>query len=247
MGEGASPTIGKVVDAAPVLVVDDDPKIVELVRAYLLNAGYEVVTAEDGEDALRLVEATKPCLIVLDVMLPGVDGLLLARHLRDTRQMVPILMMSARGSVDDRIRGLMDGADDYMAKPFSPAELVVRVNALLRRTDPGSLPTAVVRHGNLELDLERREVRIHGALVDLTDIEFRLLAAVIEAKGRVLSRDRLIETVYGVDRDVLGRTIDVTIKRIRAKLGDDPDSPRYIATVRGAGYRSAPPVESGQP
>jgi len=231
------------VDSGPVLVVDDDPKIVELVRAYLSRAGYEVVTAADGEDALRQIVDANPCLVVLDVMLPGVDGLMLTRYLRDVRQKVPILMMSARGTVDDRIRGLVDGADDYLAKPFSPAELVVRVNALLRRSAPGSLATAVLKHGNLNVDLDRREVQVDGRIVELTDVEFRMLVAVLEAKGRVLSRNQLVQTVYDADRDVLGRTVDVTIRRIRAKLGDDPDSPRFITTVRGAGYRAAP--ESG--
>jgi len=226
-----------------VLVVDDDPKIVELVRTYLGRAGHAVVTAVDGEDALRQVDEAKPCLIVLDVMLPGVDGLVLTRHLRDNHQTVPILMMSARGRVDDRIRGLVEGADDYLAKPFSPAELVVRVNALLRRSAPGDLPTAVLRHGNLEVDLDRREVRLKGKLINLTDVELRMLVAVLQAKGRVLTRNHLVDTIYGMDRDVLGRTVDVTVQRIRAKLGDDPDSPRYIATVRGVGYRAAP--ESG--
>lgn len=222
------------------LVVDDDPKIVELVRAYLDRAGYAVVTAVDGEDALRQIGEAKPCLIVLDVMLPGVDGLVLTRHLRDSHETVPILMMSARGRVDDRIRGLVEGADDYLAKPFSPAELVVRVNALMRRSAPGDLPTAVLRHANLEVDLDRREVRLKGKLMNLTDVELRMLVAVLQAKGRVLTRNHLIDTIYGMDRDVLGRTIDVTVQRIRAKLGDDPDSPRYIATVRGVGYRAAP-------
>lgn len=230
-------------DSQPVLVVDDDPKIVELVRAYLDRAGYQVITAVDGEEALRQIDDSNPCLIVLDVMLPGVDGLVLARRLRDTNQTVPILMMSARGRVDDRIRGLVEGADDYMAKPFSPAELVVRVNALLRRSAPTAVPTAALTHGQLELDLERREVRLKGKAITLTDLEFRMLVAVLQAGGRVLTRNRLIDMIYGADRDVLGRTVDVTVRRIRAKLGDNPDSPRYIATVRGVGYRAAP--ESG--
>lgn len=225
------------------LVVDDDPKIVELVRAYLNRAGYEVITAVDGEQALRHMDETNPCLIVLDVMLPGVDGLVLTRHLRDTNQTVPILMMSARGRVDDRIRGLVEGADDYLAKPFSPAELVVRVNALLRRSAPAAVPTAVLKHGQLELDLDRREIRLKGRHINLTDLEFRILAAILQAGGRVLTRNRLIDIIYGMDRDVQGHTVDVAVQRIRAKLGDDPASPRYIATVRGVGYRTAP--ESG--
>ena len=227
-------------NAAPVLVVDDDSKIVELVRTYLDRAGYGVITAADGEQALKLVHDENPCLIVLDVMLPGVDGLVLARHLRDSNQTVPILMMSARGRVDDRIRGLVEGADDYLAKPFSPAELVVRVNALLRRSAPAAVATTVLKHGPLEVDLDRREVRLEGRPITLTDVEFRMLVAVLQAGGRVLTRSRLIDIIYGMDRDVLGRTVDVAVRRIRAKLGDDPDSPRYIATVRGVGYRAAP-------
>ena len=234
-------------DARPVLVVDDDPKIVELVRAYLDRAGYAVLTAVDGEDALRQIGDANPCLIVLDVMLPGVDGLVLARHLRDTHQTVPILMMSARGRVDDRIRGLVEGADDYLPKPFSPAELVVRVNALLRRSAPGSLATAFLKHGHLEIDLDRREVRLERNPINLTDVEFRTLVAVLQANGRVLTRNRLIEIIYGVDRDVLGRTIDVAVRRIRAKLGDEAGSPRYIATVRGVGYRAAPGPDAPPP
>ena len=220
-------------------MVDDDPKIVELVRAYLLRAGYDVITAADGDVALQIVETTTPSLIVLDVMLPGLDGLLLTRHLRDTHNRVPILMMSARGRVDDRIRGLVEGADDYLAKPFSPAELVERVNAILRRSAPGRVATATLKHADLEVDLERREVRRRGEPIQLSDLEFRLLVAVIEAQGRVLTRNGLIEAVYGLDRDVFGRTVDVAIRRLRAKLGDDSESPRYIATVRGVGYRAA--------
>jgi DNA-binding response OmpR family regulator len=154
--------------------------------------------------------------------------------------------MSARGRVDDRIRGLVEGADDYLAKPFSPAELVVRVNALLRRSAPGSLPAAALKQGNLEVDLERREVRVKGILVNLSDVEFRVLVAILQANGRVLTRNHLLDTIYGMDTDILGRTIDVSVQRIRAKLHDDPDSPRYIATVRGVGYRAAPEPGSSQ-
>ena len=224
----------------PVLVVDDDRKILELVQAYLVRAGHKVVTASDGDEALRRVGQDKPSLIVLDVMLPGVDGLELTRHLRENLDRVPILMMSARGTVDDRIRGLIDGADDYLSKPFSPAELVERVNALLRRSAPGALATAKLRHRDLELDLEKHQVRQGSKRVEMTDLEFRLTATVLEGGGRVLSRQKLIDVLYGVDRDVLGRTIDVIVRRIRAKLNDPAEAPRYIATVRGVGYRAAP-------
>ncbi len=225
--------------AGSVLVVDDDPKILELVRVYLQRAGYAVVTAVDGEDALRKIEARRPNLIVLDVMLPNVDGLVLARHLRAERDDLPILMMSALGTVSDRITGLVQGADDYLAKPFSPAELVARVNALMRRSSPGALPTETLHHADLHLDLERREVLCAGQLVALSDLEFRLVVTLIRANGRVLSREHLVEAVYGLGGEVTGRAIDVAIKRIRAKLGDDVEAPRYISTVRGAGYRAA--------
>ena len=229
----------KAMEAGSVLIVDDDPKILELVRAYLLRAGYAVVTAVDGEDALRKIEAHRPNLVVLDVMLPHVDGLVLARHLRDEHDNLPILMMSARGTVNDRITGLVEGADDYLAKPFSPAELVARVNALMRRSSPGDLPTETLHHGDLHIDLERREVLCAGRIVTLSDVEFRLVVTLIRANGRVLSRDHLVESVYGLGGEVTGRAIDVAIKRIRTKLGDDVEAPRYISTVRGAGYRAA--------
>lgn len=223
----------------PILVVDDDAKILELVRTYLVRAGHDVVTASDGDQALVRMR-DKPALIVLDVMLPGVDGLELTRHLRENLDRVPILIISARGTVDDRIRGLIDGADDYMSKPFSPAELVERVNALLRRSEPGALPTAKLRHHDLELDLEKRQVKQGNKQVDMSDLEFRLTASVLEGRGRVLSRQKLIDLLYDTDRDVLGRTIDVVVRRIRAKLHDNAERPRYIATVRGVGYRAAP-------
>ena len=229
-----------------ILLIEDDEVIADLVKTGLEEAHFTVDVAYDGSSGLQYALDGEYALIVLDVMLPGVDGLDLTRHLRDSHQTVPILMMSARGRVDDRIRGLVEGADDYLAKPFSPAELVVRVNALLRRSAPGDLPTAMLRHRDLEVDLDRHAVRLEGKHVNLTDVEFRLLVAVLEANGRVLTRNHLIDSIYGIDRDVLGRTVDVTVQRIRAKLGDDPDSPRYIATVRGVGYRAAPESESQQ-
>ena len=226
-------------ETGSVLVVDDDPKILELVRAYLQRAGYAVITAVDGEDALHKIEAHRPNLVVLDVMLPHVDGLVLARHLRDERNNLPVLMMSARGTVTDRITGLVEGADDYLPKPFSPDELVARVNALMRRSSPGGLPTEALHHGDLQIDLERREVMCGGRIVVLGDLEFRLMVTLIRANGRVLSREHLVESVYGLGGEVTGRAIDVAIKRIRAKLGDDVEAPRYISTVRGVGYRAA--------
>jgi DNA-binding response OmpR family regulator len=180
-------------------------------------------------------------------MLPELDGRAVIRAVRrdDEAAATPILVLSARGTTLDRIAGLEDGADDYLPKPFSPAELVVRVKAILRRvgaTD-GTAPATggSIAHNDLVLDPARHEVRIGGTPVALTHVEFRLLQTLLEADGRVLSRDQLLDAVYGADQsEVLDRTIDVHIRRLRDKLGDDPDAPRYVATVRGAGYRSAP-------
>lgn len=227
----------------PILVVDDDAKIVALVRAYLERDGFRVVVAGDGGEALRRFRADRPRLIVLDLMLPEIDGLEVCRIVRAESD-VPLLMLSARGSVADRIHGINEGADDYLAKPFSPAELVARVRAILRRpaaeADRREAVTNLA-HGDLAIDLERREVRVAGALVGLTAVEFRLLTALIRADGRVLTREQLLDVVHGSDEgDILDRTIDVHVGRLRDKLGDSADRPKYVATVRGAGYRAAP-------
>jgi DNA-binding response OmpR family regulator len=232
----------------PILVVDDDAKIVRLVRTYLERAGYRVVTAADGPAALAAIEDHEPALVVLDLMLPELDGRAVIRAVRrEPDGDVPIIILSARGSTIDRIAGLEDGADDYLPKPFSPAELVVRVRRILERTDrtnaPPPVPTEtarVIRHADLELDPERHEVLRDGEQVPLTRVEFRLLQVLLEAGGRVLTRDQLLDMVHGRDDTaILDRTIDVHIGRLREKLGDDADAPRYVATVRGVGYRAA--------
>ena len=245
----------------PILVVDDDAKIVRLVRTYLEREGFAVLTAADGRAALDMIERQRPALVVLDLMLPELDGRAVTRSVRaaqDGARGIPILILSARGSVLDRITGLEDGADDYLPKPFSPAELVVRVKAILRRTtasvadgvsiSPNGGSTAVqatrpatLRHADLVVDPERHEVIRDGNAIELTHVEFRLLTTLLEADGRVLSRDQLLDAVYGrAEAEVLDRTIDVHIGRLREKLGDDADRPRYVATVRGVGYRAAP-------
>jgi DNA-binding response OmpR family regulator len=239
----------------PILVVDDDAKIVRLVRTYLEREGYRVVTAADGPAALDAIERHRPALVVLDLMLPELDGRAVTRAVRrdDEAGETPILILSARGSTIDRIAGIEDGADDYLPKPFSPSELVVRVKAILRRAaarptgseSPAADTTAGrggrIPHDDLTVDPERREVAISDRPVSLTHPEFRRLETLLAADGRVLSRDQLLDAVYGSDQsEILDRTIDVHIRRLRDKLGDDPDTPRYVATVRGAGYRSAP-------
>jgi two-component system alkaline phosphatase synthesis response regulator PhoP len=240
----------------PILVVDDDRKIVQLVRTYLEREGYAVITAGDGPAALDAIEQHAPALVVLDLMLPELDGLGVMRAVRRDEELgdIPILVLSARGSTPDRIAGLRDGADDYLAKPFSPGELVLRVKAILRRSAARAnaadeaqarsarpaQPTSLLELGDLVVDPARHEARIGGRLVPLTLVEFRLLAALLRADGRVLTRDQLLDAVYDdAAADVLDRTIDVHVGRLRDKLGDDAEQPRYVATVRGVGYRSA--------
>jgi DNA-binding response OmpR family regulator len=189
---------------------------------------------------------------VLDLMLPELDGRAVIRAVRRDEEAArtPILVLSARSSTIDRIAGLEDGADDYLPKPFSPAELVLRVKSILRRAAPtgdaapalekGASAGPIIRHGDLTIDPSRHEVRRADRAIDLTRVEFRLLSAILGADGRVLSRDQLLDAVYGQDAaDVLDRTIDVHIRRLRDKLDDDPDAPRYVQTVRGVGYRAA--------
>jgi DNA-binding response OmpR family regulator len=233
------------IPTAPILVVDDDAKIVRLVRTYLERDGFSVVTASDGPAALDAIETHQPALVVLDLMLPELDGRAVIRAVRRDEEAgrTPILVLSARSSTVDRIAGLEDGADDYLPKPFSPAELVLRVKSILRRspaTAQADRPGPTIRHGDLIIDPARHEVRRGHEAIELTRVEFRLLTAILEADGRVLSRDQLLDAVYGHEAtDILDRTIDVHIRRLRDKLDDDPDSPRYVQTVRGVGYRAA--------
>ena len=229
----------------PILVVDDDAKIVRLVRTYLERDGFSVVTAADGPAALDAIERHRPALVVLDLMLPELDGRAVIRAVRrdDEAAATPILVLSARGSTVDRIAGFEDGADDYLPKPFSPAELVLRVKSILRRTAapaPDTTARATLTLADLVIDLDRHEVTRDGAPIPLTRVEFRLLTTLAAADGRVFSRDQLLDAVYGQDQaDVLDRTVDVHIGRLRDKLGDDAEQPRYVATVRGVGYRIA--------
>ena len=237
----------------PILVVDDDTKIVRLVRTYLERDGFSVVTASDGPAALQAIETHRPALVVLDLMLPGLDGRAVIRAVRldEEAARTPIMILSARGTTVDRIAGLVDGADDYLPKPFSPAELVLRVKAILRRGSRGTSGEAMrdatteprprLLRADLVVDPDRHEVTRAGRALPLTRVEFRLLLTILEADGRVLSRDQLLDAVYGQDGvDVMDRTVDVHVGRLRDKLGDDAEEPRYVSTVRGVGYRAAP-------
>ena len=218
-----------------VLVVDDDVKTVELVKLYLNRDGYRVLTAYDGIEALRLAREGHPDLIVLDLMLPGIDGLEICRTLRAESD-VPIIMLTAMTTDNDRLTGLDLGADDYVTKPFSPRELAARVRAVLRRL-PGERGPDKIEHGALTIDFLKHEASLNGKPLNLTPVEFKLLGVLVKEPGRVFSRAQIIEKALGYDFDGFDRTIDVHILKLRRKLEPDPRHPRYIKTVYGAGYK----------
>jgi DNA-binding response OmpR family regulator len=222
--------------AQTILVVDDEARIVKLVRDYLERAGFDVLEARDGEAALTLARVEQPDLIVLDLMLPGTDGLDVCRRLR-RESGVPIIMLTARVEEADRIVGLELGADDYVTKPFSPGELVARVRATLRRVNGEVGPATILRAGEVELDTASLTTTVAERLVELTPTEFYLLAALVRQPGHILSREQLLEAVHGVAFDGYDRSVDSHIKNIRRKIEPDPRQPRYIQTVYGVGYR----------
>jgi DNA-binding response OmpR family regulator len=223
---------------ATILVVDDEPQILRLVRDHLEHAGFSVLEATDGPSALRAAAGGRPDLVVLDLGLPGLDGLDVTRTLRRENP-VPIIMLTARSDESDKLVGLELGADDYVTKPFSPKELVARIRAVLRRADAAMTPTDVVRAGDVELDLPRMEVRVSGQRINLTPTEFQLLAAMARQPGRVFSRAQLLDSLHGVAFESYERAIDAHVKNIRRKLEPDPRAPRYLQTVFGVGYRFA--------
>jgi len=220
-----------------ILVVDDEPHIVELVRYNLVHEGYEVVVAYDGHDAIEKARATSPDLVVLDLMLPYVDGLEICRALR-RESSVPILILTAKDAEQDRVVGLELGADDYVTKPFSPRELVARIRAILRRVSrdasPSGGPLAI---GGLVLDPITHEVRLRERLVDLTTKEFDLLRLLMSHPNQVFTRDFLLEHIWGYEYFGSTRTVDMHVSRLREKIEDDPIAPTFIVTVRGVGYK----------
>jgi len=222
--------------AQTILVVEDDAKIVNLLRLYLEREGFGVVTAADGQAALEVAERSSPALVILDLMLPQLDGIEVCRRLRALSD-VPILMLTARVDELDRLLGLSMGADDYVTKPFSPREVVVRVRTILRRTTR-EVRQKVLERGDLMMDLDRHFVEAAGREVKLTPVEFKLLEALLQSPERVFTRDALLNYIYANhEAAVVDRTIDVHVGKVREKLGDDPANPRYIATVRGLGYK----------
>ncbi len=217
-----------------VLVIDDDEALNELLTEYLGGFGFAVKAVAHPEEGLRALKADPPELVVLDVMLPGMDGLAVCRKIRETSR-IPIVMLTARGSVMDRILGLELGADDYLPKPFEPRELVARIQAVLRR-GAKEREEESVRFGALEVNWAACSVRLEGRPLALTTAELELLRLLVRNRGRVLSRDRILEETRGVDWEAYDRSIDVLVSRLRQKLGDDPRRPAFIRTVRGTGY-----------
>ena len=221
-----------------ILVVDDEPRIVELARDYLEHAGFRVITANDGRAALDVARHDRPDLIVLDLGLPGLDGLDVTRELRRDGS-IPIVMVTARDDELDKLLGLELGADDYLTKPFSPRELVARVKAVLRRTDRPTDPSDVIRVGELQLDIPRMRTEVAGRSIDLTPTEFTLLATLARQPGRIFTRSQLLDALHGVAFESYERAIDSHIKNLRRKLEHDPRQPRFVLTVYGVGYRLA--------
>jgi two-component system, OmpR family, alkaline phosphatase synthesis response regulator PhoP len=222
-----------------ILVVEDEMKIARLVRDYLEHAGFEVIVTGDGESALASARGAKPDLVVLDLGLPGQDGLDVTRELRRSSN-VPIVILTARGDEADRIVGLELGADDYVVKPFSPKELVARIRAVLRRTEAAREgPPGVLRVADVEVDMGRMRVSVGGLRVDLTPTEFQLLATLVREPGRVFTRSQLLDAVHGVAFESYERAIDAHVKNIRKKMEPTPGRPRYVLTVHGVGYRFA--------
>ncbi len=224
-----------------ILVVDDEKKIVNVVRGYLEQAGFNVAVAYDGQQALNAFRHEKPNLVLLDLNLPGLDGLDVARSLRKESS-VPIIMLTARVEETDCLIGLELAADDYIVKPFSPREVVARVRAVLRRVEGETAPTEILRAGEITLDLSKHNVTLRGESVDLTPTEFDLLTALLQNPGRAFTRLQLLDRVQGESYEGYERTIDAHIKNLRQKIGDDPKNPRYILTVFGVGYKFAEDV-----
>jgi two-component system, OmpR family, response regulator ResD len=227
--------------ASRVLVVDDETTIAEVVARYLRRAGYETFVAHDGAQALKLAIDERPALIVLDIMLPGIDGLEVMRHIREQPgDKTGIILLTARGEESDRVIGLRKGADDYVVKPFSPAELVARVDAVIRRANPPVEGVQPLRFEGLEIDPAGRRVRARREEVELTQLEFDLLLFLAEHPGQVFSRDHLMDRVWRSSFYSDTTTVTVHVRRLRAKIEDQPDEPRWIQTVWGVGYRFDP-------
>ena len=224
--------------AESILIVDDEPDVIDLLVYNLQKAGYKTITARDGAVALQKARDEVPSLIVLDLMLPQMDGTEVCRHLKAEPKTahIPIIMLTAKAEEVDRVVGLELGADDYVTKPFSPREMALRVKGVLRRANGKAAPAEILKFADITVDIAKHEVTLKGKVVDLTATEFKLLTTLLERRGRVQSRDRLLTDVWGYEGDVDTRTVDTHVRRLREKLGKAAD---YVETVRGVGYRFA--------
>lgn len=217
-----------------ILIIDDDERLNRLLKRFLKDFGFATLTAAHPQEGLKLLRRKSPDLVILDVMLPEMDGFSVCKAIR-AETAVPIIMLTARGEVADKVIGLELGADDYLAKPFEPRELVARIHAVLRRLAPAP-DASKAAFGDLEIDFERRQAWLQGRPLELTTNEFTALALLARHAGKVLSRDQILQELRGIDCDAFNRSVDITVSRVRQKLGDDPQSPAYIKTVWGTGY-----------
>lgn len=218
-----------------VLIIDDDKKHSDLLQAYFQRFGIKLVCAYDSVEGFKKLSRESPDLLLLDVMLPGMDGFEICREIRKTSN-IPIIMLTARGDIIDRVSGLEIGADDYIGKPFEPRELVARVQAILRRAESTGASTGRMDFEGLSIDTDTRVVRLDDAAIDLTSMEFELLLILARRHGRKLSRDDILSELRGIDAAILTRSVDIMISRLRQKLNDDQKSPRFIQTIWGRGY-----------
>lgn len=217
------------------LIIDDDKKLNDLLKSYLAGFGYKVTSSFTPSGGLQIMTDTLPDLVILDIMLPEMDGFAVCREIRK-KYTTPIIMLTARGDVTDRIVGLEMGADDYLPKPFEPRELLARIQTILRRVNGQYKPEGPLKFEELEIIPDKQVVVLNGKILDMTTMEFQLLMLLAERKGRIVTRDQIMESIRGADRLAFDRSIDVAVSRLRQKLQDDPKSPRYIKTVWGTGY-----------
>ncbi len=218
-----------------ILILDDDEQLGELLQNYLQKFGFETLYASHPDQGLQLALEAAPDLMTLDVMMPGKDGFEVLKELRKTSQ-IPVIMLTARGELTDRVVGLEIGADDYLAKPFEPRELVARIQTILRRSRPGNHKKLTLEYGELKIDLAKHEVTLGAMALELTSTEYELLRLLAQHPGEVMSRDRILTEVSGIEWESFNRSIDVLVSRLRQKLHDDPKHPKYLKTVWGSGY-----------
>jgi len=224
-----------IMPAKKILIIDDDIKMNGLLQSYLSGFAYEVIASTHPSDGLRKIKTFIPDLIILDIMLPEMDGFTVIREIRKEHE-IPVIMLTARGDITDRIVGLELGADDYLPKPFEPRELVARIQTILRRVSKQSDPAASIKYDNLEIIPEKQMAIVDGEAIDISTMEFQLLYLLITRRGRIVTRDQIMDNLRGIDWSAFDRSVDVAVSRLRQKLRDNPKSPRFIKTIWGTGY-----------